>query len=84
MAHHKKLFYLFPILFVSQILFSQQILPLYEKNENGDILLLRIDSIPKDVKNKFDTISVITAQGICYGKLSKFKLITHVTQFMVS
>lgn len=58
------------------IAFSQPILPLYEKNEHGEVLLLRIDSIPKDVKKRFDTVSVITEKEICYGKLGKFRLVT--------
>ena len=71
----KLLFFFFLVFYWNQV-FSQQSLPLYEKNENGEILLLRIDSIPKDVEHKFDTISVITETGICYGELGKFKLIT--------
>jgi len=67
---------LFSFYFLIPNCFSQPVLPLYEKNETEELLLLRIDSIPKDVKKRFDTISIITEKGICYGKLSKFKLIT--------
>ena len=56
--------------------FSQPILPLYEKNAQGELLLLRTDSIPKDVKKKFDTVSVIDEKGVCYVKPGKFRLIT--------
>lgn len=68
--------FVFTFSFVIFNCLSQPILPLYEKNEQGEVLLLRIDSIPKDVKKRFDTVSVITEKGICYGKLGKFKLIT--------
>ncbi|MBI4930277.1 MAG: hypothetical protein HY841_05910 [Bacteroidetes bacterium] len=56
--------------------FSQPTLPLYEKNEKGEVLLLRIDSFPKDLKKKFDTVSIISENGICYGKMSKFRMIS--------
>lgn len=57
--------------------FGQELsLPLYERTEKRKILLHRIDSVPKDVKNKFDTVSIVSTNGICYGKLGKFKLIT--------
>src|SRR6185503_4538683 len=65
----------FIFLFFSFPGFSQNILPLYEKRENGELLLQRIDSIPKDIKKKFDTVSFISEKGICYGNLSKFRLV---------
>jgi hypothetical protein len=55
---------------------AQNTLPLYEKNEEGEVLLLRTDSTPENTKDQFDTVSFLSGNCIRYGKFRKIRLIS--------